>query len=96
MRMIMFDPALSQGSADKKKTMKKSSSVKGLSPGKRNPLSGRKNSLDNRIGSEANLNKDKVSSNDSFEMPKTIYSDVDLSYLDELELNNAFNIFKND
>lgn len=43
-----------------------------------------------------NLNKEKVQSDNSFEMPKTIYSDVDLSYLDELELNKAFNIFKND
>lgn len=76
--------------------MKKSSSVKGLTPNKSNPLNDRKNSLDQRIGSEMNLNKEKVQSDNSFEMPKTIYSDVDLSYLDELELNKAFNIFKND
>ena len=95
MRQIMFDPAISQGSAEKKKSMKKSSSVKGLSASKKDRQL-RTGSMDFKHGSEANLINKQNSSNDSFEMPKTIYSDVDLSYLDELELARAFNIFKND
>jgi hypothetical protein len=52
----MFDPAISQGS-DKKKTMKKSSSVRGYSAKKENPLmKDRKGSMDMKMGSEMNLN----------------------------------------
>jgi hypothetical protein len=58
MRLIMFDPAISQGSAEKKKSMKKSSSVKGLSANKKDRLGHeRKGSMDFKLGSEANLIK---------------------------------------
>lgn len=55
MRLIMFDPALSQGSdKQKRSTLQKSSSQKGFSASKRNPLvKDRKASM--RMGSEADL-----------------------------------------
>jgi glycerol-3-phosphate O-acyltransferase/dihydroxyacetone phosphate acyltransferase len=94
MRIIMFDPSASQDGDNLKKTLKKSSSVKGLQ--KQDPFETRKKSMDVRIASVNNMkNKGEIGSNDSFEMPKTIYSDVDLSYMDELELNRAFSVFKN-
>ena len=65
----------------------------------KNPLVNKKESNERaRIGSmHTNMMQQTgdMVSNDSFEMPKTIYSDVDLSYLDELELNRAFSVFKN-
>ena len=57
MRLIMFDPAISQGSAEKKRSMKKSSSVKGLSAKKDRLGHERKGSMDFKLGSEANLIK---------------------------------------
>jgi hypothetical protein len=100
MRLIMFDPAISQRDGDHrddlKKSLKKSYSDKALA-GKKNPLTKKMGSGELRKGSmHTNLQqKDDMMSNDSFELPNTIYSDVDLSYLDELELNRAFSVFKN-
>uniref|UniRef100_A0A7S3FS93 Uncharacterized protein n=1 Tax=Strombidium rassoulzadegani TaxID=1082188 RepID=A0A7S3FS93_9SPIT len=90
MRLIMFDPSVG---AVKRDHVVKSNSTNKLtkSPQKaRNPHS----------SSQAELGKKEPISNvssrrPSFEMPNTkSATDYDIDYLDELELNRAFNVFK--
>ena len=107
LREVMFDPSKSQRSRDRKRSMKKSSSVtrltkeQELKQGIRNQRLEFKKHGSNLVGSMHEFQGDGKdinidSSMHSFEMVETefINENLNLDYIDELELNQAFSVFE--
>ena len=102
MRLIMFDPSKSQ-KGDEKKAMRKSASVsklerfKGrerLAPmpnPKKNNLIG---SMHEHMTNDIDIDHNSSRIDDNLNFSNIGHSELDLEYLDELELNKAFNVFK--
>lgn len=101
MREVMFDPTISQRSRAKKREMKKSSSATRLSREtdlkfnrKQNPLTGSMHEFVDKKASKINAG----SSMHSFEIVQDDYSyvneNLNLDYIDEIELNEAFSVFE--
>jgi hypothetical protein len=107
MRMIMFDPTKSQKSAQKdheRKFMKKSASEAKLDKFKAGEklsvnlikktiqMSSVQGGLDTLKDIDIDGTSSKIEENLNFS--QVAHTELDLDYLDELELNRAFNCFK--
>ena len=106
MRMIMFNPKSSKGGSVKSEHMRRSTSVMQMKPSGLGNF--RSRGAGKNLISSCHENMDNVDTNhmdgasvsaqskveDNLEFSNFAQSELNLDYLDELELNRAFSIFK--
>mmetsp|Transcript_37820 Transcript_37820/g.57887 ORF Transcript_37820/g.57887 Transcript_37820/m.57887 type:complete len:306 (-) Transcript_37820:21-938(-) len=91
MKIIMFDPSVGKYiEKERKEKMQKSQSLTKLQ--KASKLETKSNLSTNALPFKTEAGSSKPPSTVS--MPKSATSEIDLDYLDEIELNEAFNVFK--
>jgi hypothetical protein len=101
MRLIMFDPSASQ-KGDETKQMRKSASVSklekfrsgerlGVPQAKKANLMG---SMHEHLTTDIDIDRGSSRIGDDLRFSEVAHKELDLDYMDELELNRAFSVFK--